>query len=97
MKRGLSPNDAATVADCVRPRHILDFAFESLEDEHAKLFALAIALQDQLEPTDPDNHDDCDHITAWHLAQILCTRLAGTQFLSAMRRLITGVESPERN
>lgn len=96
MKCDLSPNDAAKATNYARPRHTLDLAFDRLQDEHAKLLALAIVLRDQLEPADPDNHDDCDHITAWHLAQMLNARLEGTQFVNDMRRLITGVESPER-
>lgn len=94
MKRPASPKDA-TATHCARSAIELDFAFRYLEDEHETLLALAIALRHQLEPNDPDNTDDCDHITAWRLSQVLNRRLEETQFLKDMRRLITGVEAPE--
>ena len=74
---------------------LLEFAFRYLEDEHETLLALAIALMHQLEPNDPDNTDDCDHITACRLSQALNGRLEKTQFLKDMRRLITGGDAPE--
>lgn len=65
-------------------------AFDFLEDELETLLALSITLKNQLEPDDPQNHDDCEHTTAWRLSQVLNDRLASTEFSNNMRMLMLG-------
>lgn len=70
------------------------FAFGFLGDELETLLALAIALERQLEPTDPDHPEDEHPTTAWRLSQVLNERLSSMTFTNNMRQLLLGhVES----
>ncbi len=66
------------------------FAFDFLQDELETLLALSITLMNQLEPDDPQNHEDYEHITAWRLSQVLNDRLSSVAFTNNMRTLLLG-------
>ena len=79
------PKEAPTTAvDAVKIR----FALKYLEEEHETLLALAIALQNQLEPNHQTSPDDCHHTTAWRLSQVLHARITDASFINNMRELM---------
>lgn len=68
----------------------LEFALKFLGEEHEKLYCLAYAILQRVEPVVPDNPAEDDDITAWRLAQILVERLEKTEFTDAIRSLVLG-------
>lgn len=91
----MTPKKNAAAKRATRTQSELEFAFRFLEDEHETLLALAIVLQNHLEPVDPAKLEDCD-IVAWRMSQVLHERITNTQFLKNMRELMLGDPAARR-
>lgn len=65
-------------------------AFGILNDELEQLMALAYALRDRLEPTDPENPPASCDLTSWRLTEVMVNILESASTTRGIKNLLLG-------